>query len=336
MDVASFVEGPLIWLVFSLFFLAILLRFSFFLAAISRSTPKSPRTWKYFLATFPKPLLPLHKAFKKRPFYSLSRYLFHICLFLVPIGLYGHIVMLESSALQLSWPALPDNLADWMTLLLILLALGFLVRRTVIGEVRRGSTVFDYLFILFTALPFITGYALAHGTLDASPFFADNMLTIHILTSLIMVLGAVFLFLRSRLDLKKCTGCAACESECPTGTLAYRDENKQRVFTYSHYQCVSCGACVNACPEGAAELRHEMGFRKLFQVMLKERIRSVDLKVCQRCGALFAPEPQWNKLAQDSCDDYMNFCATCKRYNFASTLRSPKLSSREPAPAAEG
>lgn len=326
MNFATFVEGPLIWIIFSLFFLAVFLRCSLFLAAISRTRPESPWSWKYFLTTVIKLLLPLHQAFKKRPLYTLSRYLFHICLFLVPIGLYGHIVMLESSALQLSWPALPDNLADLMTLLLIVLALVFLIRRIVIGEVRRRSSAFDYLFIIATALPFVTGYALAHGTLDAIPFLADNLMTIHIITSLIMVLGAVFLFLRSRLDLKKCTGCAACETECPTGTLESHDDSKQRVFSYSHYQCISCGACVNACPEGAAELRHEMGLIKLFQVMGKEPIRSVDLKICRRCGALFAPEPQWNKLAGELSDDYMNFCARCKKVNYANTLRYPTFS----------
>ena len=285
-----------------------------------------PWNWKNVLVSMAKLFLPLHQAFRKRPLYTLIRYIFHICMIVVPIGLYGHIVMVESSALQLSWPALPDGWTDWMTIIFIVLALGFLVRRSVIADVRQKSSAFDYVFIVITVLPFISGYFLAHGTLDSIPFFMDNLLTIHILNALTMVFMAIFLFLRSRLDQKTCTGCTACELECPTGTLEAHDEGAQRIFSYSHYLCISCGACISACPENAAELRHEMGFLKFFQVLLKQKIRSVDLKTCQRCGALFAPEPQWDKLARDVSDDYLHFCSACKKHNYANSLRLPKFS----------
>ena len=285
-----------------------------------------PWNWKNVLVSMAKLFLPLHQAFRKRPLYTLIRYIFHICMIVVPIGLYGHIVMVESSALQLSWPALPDGWADWMTIIFIVLALGFLVRRSVIADVRQKSSAFDYVFIVITVLPFISGYFLAHGTLDSIPFFMDNLLTIHILNALTMVFMAIFLFLRSRLDQKTCTGCTACELECPTGTLEAHDEGPQRIFSYSHYQCISCGACIHACPENAAELRHEIGLLKFFHVLLKQKIRSVDLKTCKRCGALFAPEPQWDKLAQDVTDDYLHFCPVCKKHNYANSLRLPKFS----------
>ncbi|MTV49988.1 4Fe-4S dicluster domain-containing protein [Heliobacillus mobilis] len=46
-----------------------------------------------------------------------------------------------------------------------------------------------------------------------------------------------------RLIDEKCTGCGACESQCPFGAIVI-DDSKAR-FTES---CTHCGACVSACP----------------------------------------------------------------------------------------
>lgn len=262
-------------------------------------------------------LLPLHRTFIKKPVYTSLRYLFHICLFVVPLFFYGHIVLWESSWLELSWTSIPDFLADWMSVLFIGLSLFFLVRRILVSDLRKISGLADYLLILIGAATFLSGYFLTHGTLDNIPFFLDHLQTLHIFSGEIMIVLAIFLILTSQLDKKKCTGCAACESSCPTGTLEYRDRGNARIFSHSHYLCISCGACLDACPENAARLRHKIGLRHLFQLHSSLPIRTVELQACRSCGTLFAPELQLDRIAQLIRDDYIFLCPRCKMVNTA-------------------
>jgi len=239
---------------------------------------------------------------------------------IVPIWFSGHIVLWSESRFEWEWVELPDAWADWMTLVLLGLATYFLIRRIIIPEIRLNSSKSDYILIIITALPFMTGYFLTHGTLDSISFLGDNMGVIHMLSGEAMILMAVFLFCRTRLNIKKCVGCAACELSCPTGTLESNDNGKHRIFTYSHYQCICCGACVNTCPEDAAELRHEISAKRLVQVLLKQEIRSIELQACERCGALFAPEPQMEKIGLTFAHDYTKFCPNCRKANIGDML----------------
>jgi len=320
MDFSSFVEGPLLWIVFLLVIAGIIARVVFFFYAIIQSGKDRDSSWRYSLATFGRSLVPFHNAVTKRPLYAILRYIFHICLIVVPVWLSGHIALWEESRFGWAWSALPDAWADWMTLLLLALAAYFLIRRIVVKDIRLTSSTSDFLLIGVTALPFMTGYFLTHGSLDSISFLGDNMWTIHVLSGEAMLLVVAFLFCRTRLNLEKCTGCAACELSCPTGTLESKDQGKLRIFTYSHYQCICCGECVNTCPEEAAELRHEIGLGRFFQVVPKQEIRSVQLKACERCGAPFAPEPQLVKIGQTLTGDYLGCCPRCKKLGFAQTF----------------
>jgi len=320
MDFGSFVEGPLLWIVFLIFIIGIITRVAFFFYEIIKSGRDKDFRWRYILATFGRSLLPFYNAVTKKPIYAAFRYIFHVCLIVVPIWLSGHIALWEESRFEWGWTALPGAWADWMSLLFLGLAACFLIKRIILTDIRLTSSKSDYFLIVITALPFMTGYFLTHGSLDSIPFLGDNMMTIHVLSGEAMIIAAVFLFYRTRLNVKKCTGCAACELSCPTGTLESNDEGKLRIFTYSHYQCICCGACVNTCPEEAAELRHEISLGRFFQIVPKQEIRSVELKACERCGALFAPEPHLDKISQMITDDYLCFCPGCRKANLRDTL----------------
>jgi ferredoxin len=321
MDVESFVMDPLLKIVLILFGIGILARIFLSLVSIWTSNKNKPFRWQYVFGTIGRSFFPFHQAIIQRPMYSLLRYVFHICLIVVPIWLAGHILFWESSWLGFSWTPLPDAWADGMTLIVIGLSFFFLLRHIIIAEVRRSSTVRDYLLIIVCALTFMSGYALAHGTLDSLSFFRNNMMIIHILSGEAMLLMAIFLFMNSRLDNEKCTGCDACSLSCPTGTLDSKDVAKVRIFSYSHYQCICCGECISTCPEKAAEIRHDMSLVRFFQFFVKREIRSVELKVCEKCGALFAPARQIDKMSETVTDDYIHFCVRCKKRNYAETFR---------------
>jgi len=190
MDFYSFVEGPLLWISFLTFIIGTLIRAAMFLV-VSRKMDKviyQHFSWKYVFATLGRWLLPLNKDVVKNPVFAILTYIFHICLIVVPIWLFGHISLWEESRFGWSWSSLPDSWADWMTLALLAIAIFFFLRRIISPDIRLISTFSDYFLIVITALPFMTGYFLTHGTLDGIAFLGDNMQLIHMLTGELMLI----------------------------------------------------------------------------------------------------------------------------------------------------
>jgi ferredoxin len=316
----SFIGGPLLWIVFLIFTIGIITRVVLFFYEIIKSSKDKGFSWRYSLGIFMRSFLPLHYTVSKRPIYTTLIYIFHVCLIVVPIWLRRHINLWEESRFGWRWTALPSVWADYMTLLLLSLVVYFLLRRIILTQIRRTYSTSDYILIVITALPFLTGYFLAHGNLDSLSFLRNNLFIIHVLSGEAMLLLSVFLFYRTLLDIEKCTACGACELRCPTGTLEYKDEGKLRIFTYSHYQCICCGTCINNCPEGAAELQHEISLGRFFQIGTKRELWAVKLKICEKCGSLLAPKLQLERIESIITHDHMFICSKCKRANCAEIL----------------
>jgi Pyruvate/2-oxoacid:ferredoxin oxidoreductase delta subunit len=211
-----------------------------------------------------------------------------------------------------------------MTLIILALISYFILRRLVINKIRLNTIISNYILLILTALPFLTGYLLAHETLNDFHFLSDNMLTIHILSAEAMILMAVVLFTKATINKSACTGCAACELVCPTGTLQSKDKGKYRSFYHSLYQCLDCALCVSTCPESAVELNHEISFSRFSNVFRKDEIRRVDLQTCDACGVAFAPEPVLMKVSEISRGEYSHFCSRCRRENLGIHLH-PEL-----------
>lgn len=190
MDFYSFVEGPLLWIAFLTFIIGSLLRAIMFFI-ISRKADRiiyQHFSWKYIFATFGRWLLPINKDVAKSPVFTILAYIFHICLIIIPIWLSGHITLWEESRFEWSWSSIPDELADWMTLIFLAIALFFLLRRIISPGIRLISTFSDYSLLIVTALPFLTGYFVTHGTLDNIGFLGDNMQLIHMLSGELMLI----------------------------------------------------------------------------------------------------------------------------------------------------
>jgi ferredoxin len=321
MGLGSFIEGPLLKIVFLVFSIVILFRIIFFVSAIIRNRRDIKDKGGNLYVIFARFFIPFHRAVLKRPFYSSLRYVFHFCLFVVPIWLTGHIALWEESRLEWSWTSLPDRWSDWMTIIVLALAVFFIIRHFAIKEVSANTSFSDYLIIVIAALPFASGFLLVHGTLDSIPFFSENLWTMHILTGEIMIVAVAFLFCRTRMNVLKCTGCGSCVLSCPTGTLESEDSGNLRVFHYSHYQCICCGSCVDTCPENAADLRHEIGLAKFVQIFAKHEIRSVKLESCTRCGALFVPEPLLGKIQKNFAYEYLKLCPNCRKLSMGDYLK---------------
>ena len=194
MDLYDFVEGPLLWIAFLVFVIGSILRAALFFYVSAKMDRALYRyfSWKYVLATLGQWLLPLNKTIAKNPVYMILMYVFHLCLIIVPIWLGGHVALWEESRFGWSWATLPDAWTLWMTRILLTIAVFLLLRRMILPDLRLISTASDYILLIVTALPFLTGHFLTHGYLDSVGFMGDHMKLIHILSGELMLIVIPF------------------------------------------------------------------------------------------------------------------------------------------------
>ena len=275
--------------------------------------------YKHILNKVGRYFFPFHRLFVKKPLFAALLCIFHICLFVVPIWLEGHIVLLEDSRFEWYWTPLPDGWVDGMTLVFLAIAFIFFIRHIIVTGMRYNSSIADYLLMVITTLPFLTGYFLSHGTLDAIAFFNNHMQFLHILSAELMILTAIVLFCTSRFNEQRCSACGSCALDCPTGAIQMNDFVDLRVFRFTHYDCIACMACVTTCPEKAIELKHKIDFRLLLQTAPQEKKR-VDLVICSKCEVPFEPVSQVACVAGTINHDHIFMCPRCKRITSAEII----------------
>lgn len=112
--------------------------------------------------------------------------LFHLCLVITPLFVLGHNIMLDN-AWGVSLVSLPEGFADILTLIVIIGATYFLIRRIFLKRVRIISNVGDYVFLALAAGPFITGYLAYHQTFDYT-----LVITLHIIIGELMLIAIPF------------------------------------------------------------------------------------------------------------------------------------------------
>jgi hypothetical protein len=131
-------------------------------------------------------LLPFLRLHRTRTVYGFISVIFHVGLISVPIFLFAH-VYLWRLGLGISWPALPPVVADILTVLTIVAALGLFVGRVSSALSRALGRAPDYAWPWLLAIPFISGFLAAHPTWCPVPY--NVVLLIHILSAeLIFVL----------------------------------------------------------------------------------------------------------------------------------------------------
>jgi len=131
-----------------------------------------------FLATL-RWMFPVEKM-KNQFFFSLTSVLFHIAILVVPIFLGGHIALWTRS-LGLSWPAIPNNLADVLTVVAIVAGVALVIQRATARATRSLSRFQDYILPLIIAVPFATGFLLMHPVIN--PFSFEAMFFIHVMSA---------------------------------------------------------------------------------------------------------------------------------------------------------
>jgi len=158
------VSGPLLWIAFCLFIGGCIFRLwqLYSLARRKEAFIFSYFSFKYSLRSLAHWLTPFATVnMRKHPFMTVVSFAFHICLLLVPIFALSHIVLWEE-AWGIQWWALPDGLADIMTLIVVTACILFLIRRLTRPEVRYVTSTSDFALLAVVAMPFITGFYCYH------------------------------------------------------------------------------------------------------------------------------------------------------------------------------
>ncbi len=188
-DIYDFVSGPLVWVSFIIFFGGSLYRL---ISMVLLARKKEPMVFEYMsfyyaLRSILHWIIPFGTVkWRKNPFFTIVTFTFHICLIVIPIFLFAHIILWKESW-DISWWYISDIAADTMTLIVIAACIYFLVRRIVLPEVQFLTSLSDYAILAVVAAPFITGF----WTYHQFPGF-QVMGIIHILAGEIMLAAIPF------------------------------------------------------------------------------------------------------------------------------------------------
>ncbi len=141
-------------------------------------------------------------SWRAKPGVTFLIFLLHIGILFTPVFLSAHNVLLQSE-LGFSFWSMPDALADFLTIAVIISALMLLVRRIVLPEVRIITNLRDLIMIAITIAPFATGYLSYHQVSEGNIW-----LILHILSGELMLIAIPFtklshfvLFFCSRIQL---------------------------------------------------------------------------------------------------------------------------------------
>jgi nitrate reductase gamma subunit len=111
---------------------------------------------------------------------------FHVCLFLVPIFLPAHNILLDQSWGVSLW-GLPEFFADGLTAVVLICVAFFILRRLFLARVRAISSFYDYVVLLIVVAPFLTGFLAYHQWFDYR-----TMMILHVLTAELMLIVVPF------------------------------------------------------------------------------------------------------------------------------------------------
>ena len=147
------------------------------IAEAYRRNPDKIVPWKEIRNKTLAWLFPLGRLLRQRPVYSVISFGFHIGIIAVPLFLASHVLMWRD-AVGFGWAALPQVLANWLSILVIVTALGLFLGRVLDARARAISRPQEYLWPLLIAAPFITGYIASNAVI--APRTYQEMMLAHI------------------------------------------------------------------------------------------------------------------------------------------------------------
>ena len=137
------------------------------------------------LGTIVRRSIPDADSFHRSGFTIISGYVFHIGLAIVILFFVPHILLFKDIT-GLSWPGLPSNVVDAISVVTMIALLAVLAHRLMNPVMRMLSGFSDYLVWFVTILPLINGYLAFHRIgLSAPMMISLNIISIELLMVLI-------------------------------------------------------------------------------------------------------------------------------------------------------
>jgi nitrate reductase gamma subunit len=189
LELYALAVGPLAWLAFGVFVIGSLARLfgMYSLAKKKDAAFLSYMTWRYSLRSILHWLIPFGSlGWRENPALTVATYVFHICLFLVPIFLLSHVVLWDMN-FGIDYASLPDGLADGLTMAVMAACLFFAWRRASLPEVRFVTSTHDWLVLVLVFATFTTGFLAYHQIGDSL-----TLTTLHILCGEAMLIAIPF------------------------------------------------------------------------------------------------------------------------------------------------
>ncbi|WP_027179717.1 TmcC family electron transfer complex membrane anchor subunit [Maridesulfovibrio bastinii] len=188
-SIYAFVVGPLAWIAWGIFILGSIYRLTSMYSLAKKKDGSSLyyMNWKYSLRSILHWLNPVGTlGWQRSPVTALVTFIFHICLVLVPIFLLGHVVLWDQF-FGISWPTIPENISDILSIVVVVCCIYFGLRRFLQRDVRYLTSSKDWLALAVPGLVFLTGVLAYHQIGDATV-----MLTLHILCGEFMLASIPF------------------------------------------------------------------------------------------------------------------------------------------------
>lgn len=178
-ELYEFLTGPAVWISFFIFIGGLMAR-TIYLLGVSLERDRvfyNHVDMKWGLRSIFHWLVPLGSvSLRRQPVFGIAFFVFHICLFVVPVFLQAHNSLLHL-AFGFSLPSLPESLSDILTVVFLAAGVILLLRRLIKPEVRILTSAWDYFLLVLTCLPFLTGFLAYH---QIGPY--REMLIIHLLS----------------------------------------------------------------------------------------------------------------------------------------------------------
>ena len=182
----EFLTGPMIWISFGIFIIGLIVRGVRYVRGLDwkldrvtynenvsygvRGALRSILFWLFPYGT---------RSWRKNPWFTLWVFAMHFGLLVTPVFLLGHNILLKEKWGFSLW-ALPEAVADGLTVIVIVAVLLLILRRIALPEVRIITDWYDYLLLLIAVAPFITGFCAYHRVPDYNAWLMAHIICGHI------------------------------------------------------------------------------------------------------------------------------------------------------------
>lgn len=193
----NFISGPLVWISFIVFAVGIAIqtyRFKMMTRENNNShlipkkefSPQSKESeskWENFLK---KIVFIRLTVLGVNPLLVVVSSVFHLCLFITPIFLLAHNILLENF-FGIGFFSFSQSASHALTGIVLACGLFFCLRRIIVRRVRAITSFYDFVVLGLVIAPFLTGFLAHQASYDYS-----TMILLHILSAEILLILVPF------------------------------------------------------------------------------------------------------------------------------------------------